>query len=970
MADPLSIAGLALAIVSLGGQVTGSITQYFDALDSRDQDIAFAKQQNDTLRNTLQVIETSIARLQRDHTTVTAALHESLDSCTMELQALESIVAKLIACDQPTTSRINKMRNQGKRLLYPFNRPKLEQIATKLQATNITLQLALQTLGLSVLQFGTEKIATLEANSCTISTGLSNVQSEVSSMRTPLQDMHSTLSQFGTHFETRFDNLENLFKQISIQSSVINETALRTTPSLIGNRLLRKPALLQEMCDAAEDRPWPSSIVTGPMSHYDATKVTRAVYKHAGGRFACLCRHRRQLQRKSAVWGSLSFSLETTTEQHLPGCPAAQVVTAGDQTWKASLTYVGLRRLIKQAIQISFTICYVADCQIQVYFGSSDIDRVWSQAEPGPLLDLLDYLLINKAPANDYDTFGDITDPLPAAFAELILRSNSEDNVACQEIITNGSGVILYFLSSSSKIAEAYGCGPLGLAALSNNFEEVERLVRKHPITLGERNLFGQTLLHLAADKPLCLRILVETADERLLNQRDAVYGSGSGMCRRCKCAECAIILLKADCTLPVPEDLQDVLDGASKRYNLPITEVRRLGLDSENVLDSRALEVTKVLHDSGIPIPAALDVAEHKFLPVYRAIHYTSDAELFFRVGFRDTDSWCNTVLAELESYPSLEKSLQYLHWLSQHGGISYQFSLASDKDIYTANLIFWKIGHTLKYYQPEKCWRYDQPYYSTNGKSPLPPLLGDHIAWIHELYTELLSTDLADTCRCRCSPGGCTPLTSFLKGITEYLAYVFKPGHSPEHSVIEDENLLLQLIAGFIPYIDNFSCYFKIKDHIAALQYLTYTALGIQHSCCGNGSDSYMAEWGSSLSEDNSSDVDNGLKDEQAYQLSLLEGLLPEFEGQIIEIVQDPNQGVADLITFWQQTWVGRMSEVLGSLEGSDLTVDERRSAEEIGVVWGPVRPEPPKIIGNPYERSTLDYWIYEINKIEAEG
>ena len=148
MADPLSVAGLAFAVVSLGLQVTGGITDYFDALNSRDQDIASVRQQSDTLRKTLQVVETSISRLQRDHRAATAALRECLDSCKKELQVLESIVAKLVSCDQATTCRKNKIRNQGKKLLYPFNRPKLEQIATKLHYINATLQLALQTLGL------------------------------------------------------------------------------------------------------------------------------------------------------------------------------------------------------------------------------------------------------------------------------------------------------------------------------------------------------------------------------------------------------------------------------------------------------------------------------------------------------------------------------------------------------------------------------------------------------------------------------------------------------------------------------------------------------------------------------------------------------------------------------------------------------------------------------------------------------
>ncbi|KAF9772752.1 hypothetical protein IL306_009509, partial [Fusarium sp. DS 682] len=205
--------------VNVGSKVTGGITDYFDALNSRDLDIASITQQNDTLRKTLQVIETSIFRLQYDHRAETAVLRECLDSSKKELQALETIVAELVACDQATSDRRNGIRNQGKRLLYPFNRPKVEQIATRLQHINSTLQLALQTLGLSVSQLGTEKLVTLEASSQAISSGIHNVQSEVLAMRTPIQGMNNTLSRF----EARFDGLEKMFNQL-LQDSVIDGT--------------------------------------------------------------------------------------------------------------------------------------------------------------------------------------------------------------------------------------------------------------------------------------------------------------------------------------------------------------------------------------------------------------------------------------------------------------------------------------------------------------------------------------------------------------------------------------------------------------------------------------------------------------------------------------------------------------------------------------------------------------------------
>jgi uncharacterized protein YigA (DUF484 family) len=150
MADPLSVAGLAAGVISLGLQVAGGITNYIDALSCRRQDISSVRQQNDALRNTLQVIKTSLSQLQHDHQDATVAVREWLDSCKNELEALESLIVNFTACDQPmvTAGWKNKVKNKRKKLLYPFSHPKLEQLETRLHNANAALQLALQTLGL------------------------------------------------------------------------------------------------------------------------------------------------------------------------------------------------------------------------------------------------------------------------------------------------------------------------------------------------------------------------------------------------------------------------------------------------------------------------------------------------------------------------------------------------------------------------------------------------------------------------------------------------------------------------------------------------------------------------------------------------------------------------------------------------------------------------------------------------------
>jgi cysteinyl-tRNA synthetase len=144
----VTFAGLAVGVVSLGLQVAGGITGYIDALHFRDQDISSVRRQNDRLQKTLRVVETSISQLQCDHQDATAEVQECLNSCNNELKALESLVANFTACDQSTTGQKIKIKDKGKKLLYPFSRPKLEQLETKLRDANAALQLALQTLGL------------------------------------------------------------------------------------------------------------------------------------------------------------------------------------------------------------------------------------------------------------------------------------------------------------------------------------------------------------------------------------------------------------------------------------------------------------------------------------------------------------------------------------------------------------------------------------------------------------------------------------------------------------------------------------------------------------------------------------------------------------------------------------------------------------------------------------------------------
>jgi hypothetical protein len=165
--------------------------------------------------------------------------------------------------------------------------------------------------------------------------------------------------------------------------------------------------------------------------------------------------------------------------------------------------------------------------------------------------------------------------------------------------------------------------------------------------------------------------------------------------------------------------------------------------------------------------------------------------------------------------------------------------------------------------------------------------------------------------------------------------------------------------MISPLVQYLENFWVYFEARHYAEALRYLTFEVLGIHHCCC-----QALAPVCNSPDE---------IEDKHGYELALLEELLREFDGELTKVLQDPSISIVHITEFWTHTWVGRMTEVLDKLEGDNLTVDEKREAEEIGVVWKTLGPEPPEhptpeILSNPYDKSTIDHWMYEVYKIEA--
>jgi len=470
--------------------------------------------------------------------------------------------------------------------------------------------------------------------------------------------------------------------------------------------------------------------------------------------------------------------------------------------------------------------------------------------------------------------------------------------------------------------------------------------------------------------------------------------------CRRCKCAECAVILLQADCAIPIPAKLTALFVQASKRCKLryirymkdrrdrlkqlaldklPTREIAPLNLVSGRVLDSLAARVTRLLQDHGVRIPDSLLVERER--PQWQLLRPTSvywdvklphDADLFFKFGFHDTESWISVDRPEPDDIGTPTPTLEYLHWLATHGALSGQLkSFESAQDIFMVNSIFWRIGRRLNHHS--RYWVASPTPQAVGHARSEPPPLGGCTTWVHQVSSAVLPARIADNCPCKCSPGGCTPLTSLLKGAFGWEARAFehkqrqpRKQRTAGTSSASADTLPSQwsrMAADLSVCLKTLDVDFEVRHHTAALRYATFTALGIPHTCCDPDFPTKRRGWTPEWMAE--------LEDEHAFELDLLNELLEEFEGQVMTILQDPKQGVEGVMHFWEGTWVTRMSEVLDRLESDDLADDEKRAAEEIGVVWDrPIKPpgvdERPE---NPHDRESPEHWMYELEKIEAE-
>ncbi|KAI0448414.1 hypothetical protein F5B21DRAFT_497590 [Xylaria acuta] len=143
MADPLSVAGLIVSVISVGIEVTGSLSNYLDAVKAREEELRSAKRQATDMAGLLSTIKDLIPQVESSSPASATTIGHHVKSCDTELRDLRALLSELLQ-PVPSGSGIRlKVAETKMKLTYPFNRSHVSRLEGRLSKVNSTLQTAL-----------------------------------------------------------------------------------------------------------------------------------------------------------------------------------------------------------------------------------------------------------------------------------------------------------------------------------------------------------------------------------------------------------------------------------------------------------------------------------------------------------------------------------------------------------------------------------------------------------------------------------------------------------------------------------------------------------------------------------------------------------------------------------------------------------------------------------------------------------
>ncbi|KAE8450795.1 hypothetical protein EG329_005708 [Mollisiaceae sp. DMI_Dod_QoI] len=361
--------------------------------------------------------------------------------------------------------------------------------------------------------------------------------------------------------------------------------------------------------------------------------------------------------------------------------------------------------------------------------------------------------------------------------------------------------------------------------------------------------------------------------------------------------------------------------------------DCKLLGLSLDQIPDAKANEIVEMLQQKGWKIPEPLEIGTEKawrsteypcyWGSVYHHIDCGATADMLLALGFKDFDSMDTYGRTPL----SQANSPGYALWLIDHGATvtSPLGNVGSKLNQIAIHGVACRLGRYLFYHGKK-----DQTWRKLAGGSR------------KRLLDLTCSMDVPDNCRCACSSQGCTPFTALLK-----------PGLRAGYYDSRTKMVELQEIVKYLP-VDVFGL---PEIPLATLRLLTFEALGIRHTCC-QGPRKLRADL---LRSNDCYDEEElqELREEDSFLVKSLEELMEEFEMKY-------NASGENLPLFVERYWKHRMEEVIAEMDEYELSDEEKRKLEELGVDLLEEIEEESEEEEDEMEEWDLNYYIRRMDQI----
>ncbi|UPL02243.1 hypothetical protein LCI18_013177 [Fusarium solani-melongenae] len=331
MSDPLSVAGTAVGITSLGIQVCQGLVGYLRSAHGRRAEIAQDLGEIQTLISIFYSLNDILPKINQSRCTEATTIRRCLEDSEGKLLELQQLLVKLKE-PQDSTSNRDKMREAGRTLVYPFRADTLKSLRQSLRELLDNLNLAIDITSLASQVTNRDKIDSisfsiqdLDVQSKDSNAGIQDLNNKMQQNLSQLRSLESTIADSLTEFNQRTSQVGWAVQDLSNDISgklIITETEGVSTRRVMAEMLTDMDRKLDSHSAEISQLGIKLSCIQdqGPLLPNGSTEqVTRyASMTRSSSRFSrsiCNCRRNSRPSGFSIAFWNLKFEFQ----QQVPG---------------------------------------------------------------------------------------------------------------------------------------------------------------------------------------------------------------------------------------------------------------------------------------------------------------------------------------------------------------------------------------------------------------------------------------------------------------------------------------------------------------------------------------------------------------------------------------------------------------------------------------------------------------------------